>query len=81
MQRQSEKPLLSVSKMARERLGISTPYSYKLIAEGAIPHISINGAIRIAEEDIAEFIRQRRWFGIHPGRRNPRKGRRGNNAK
>jgi hypothetical protein len=49
--------------------------AYKLVAMGKIPHLSIEGSIRILEEDIDEFIRQRRRFGTPPERRNPNKGR------
>ena len=60
--------------MAR-RLGVSIPMGYKLISLGRIPHISVEGAIRIDPQDLENYKEQRRIFGTPQERRNPRKGR------
>lgn len=67
--------LISVPQMAK-RLGVSVPMGYKLIALGRLPHISVEGAIRIDPEDLEEYKKGRRTVGTPPERRNPKKGRR-----
>ena len=51
--------LLSVREAA-EQLGLCTATDYGLCAEGALPHIRILNAIRIAPTDLAAFIATRR---------------------
>ncbi len=52
--------LLTV-KEAAARLRASTATVYALCERGALPHVRISThAIRIAEQDLAEFIRVRR---------------------
>ena len=51
--------LLSVREAA-EQLGLCTATLYGLCAEGALPHIRILNAIRIAPADLAAFIEARR---------------------
>jgi len=71
--------LINVTEMSR-RLGVSVPMGYKLVALGRIPHISVEGAIRLDPQDVAEYVRQRRTVGTPPERRNPRKGRKSRKA-
>ncbi len=51
--------LLSVREAA-EQLGLCTATVYGLCAAGALPHIRILNAIRIAPADLDAFIRARR---------------------
>jgi len=51
--------LLSVREAA-ERLGLCTATVYGLCAEGALPHIRILNAIRIAPDDLVAFVNARR---------------------
>jgi excisionase family DNA binding protein len=51
--------LLSVRKAA-EQLGLCTATVYGLCADGALPHIRILNAIRIAPADLEAFIAARR---------------------
>ena len=51
--------LLSV-RQAAEQLGLCTATVYGLCAEGALAHIRILNAIRIAPADLAAFIAARR---------------------
>ena len=51
--------LLSV-RQAAEQLSLCTATVYGLCAEGALPHIRILNAIRIAPEDLAIFVDARR---------------------
>jgi excisionase family DNA binding protein len=59
--------LLSVREAA-EQLGPCTATVYGLCADGALPHIRILNAIRIAPANLASFIATRR---IGPGGRVP----------
>ena len=54
-----EDRLLSVREAA-EQLGLCTATVYGLCAEGALPHIRILNAIRIAPGDLAAFVDARR---------------------
>jgi len=51
--------LLSV-RQAAEQLGLCTATIYGLCADGALPHIRILNAIRIAPVDLTAFIAARR---------------------
>jgi excisionase family DNA binding protein len=51
--------LLSVREAA-EQLGLCTATVYGLCAEGALPHIRILNAIRIAPADLVDFLESRR---------------------
>lgn len=51
--------LLTVKEVA-QRLAISISKVYELCAHGNLPHNRIGGAVRIGENDLAEFIRQTR---------------------
>jgi len=51
--------LLSVREAA-EQLGLCTATVYGLCAEGALPHIRILNAIRIAPADLVAFVEARR---------------------
>jgi len=53
--------LLSVREAAQQ-LGLCTATVYGLCAEGALPHIRILNAIRIAPLDLAVFISERRMI-------------------
>jgi excisionase family DNA binding protein len=54
--------LLSV-RDAAEQLGLCTATIYGLCADGALPHIRILNAIRIAPTDLAAFTAARRiWM-------------------
>jgi len=51
--------LLSVREVA-EQLGLCTATVYGLCAEGALAHVRILNAIRIAPADLATFVEARR---------------------
>jgi len=59
--------LLSVREAA-EQLGLCTATVYVLCAEGALPHIRILNAIRIAPADLEAFIEARRVGAPDQGR-------------
>jgi excisionase family DNA binding protein len=58
--------LLSVREAA-ERLGLCTATVYGLCAEGALPHIRILNAIRIASADLAAFVDAKRFDARRDG--------------
>jgi len=47
--------LLSVVEVARQ-LGVCTATVYALCTRGELPHVRIMSAIRIAPEDVTEFV-------------------------
>ena len=56
-------PYLTVRQVA-ERLGISRPQAYALCKSGKLPHHRFGngrGAIRISEEQLAEFLEATRF--------------------
>ena len=50
---------LEVAKITQ----LSVPMVYKLVAQGKLPHIRIERAVRIDRADLEEFLRQRRYVG------------------
>ena len=54
--------LLSVRAVAG-RLGVSTAIAYKLCAQGALLHVRVSNAIRVAPGDLEDFIASRRRRG------------------
>jgi excisionase family DNA binding protein len=58
-------PLLSVRQVA-ERLGVCTATVYALCARGALPHVRVLNAIRLAPVDLEEFVEARRRKGTGP---------------
>lgn len=53
--------LLSVSEVARQ-LGVCSATVYALCAKGALPHVRVLNAIRVAPRDLEEFVEGRRVF-------------------
>jgi excisionase family DNA binding protein len=52
-------PLLSVRQVAG-KLGVCTATVYALCARGALPHVRVLNAIRVAPGDLEEFVDARR---------------------
>jgi excisionase family DNA binding protein len=59
------KPTLLSVRQAAERLGLCTATVYGLCADGALAHIRILNAIRIAPADLADFIATRRGASVY----------------
>jgi excisionase family DNA binding protein len=49
-------PLLTVREVAA-RLRVCTAVVYRLVSTGALPHVRVMSAIRVAEEDLDAFQR------------------------
>jgi excisionase family DNA binding protein len=47
--------LMTVPEVAK-RLNISRSKTYQLIDSGALPHFRIGGSVRVAEDQLAEFL-------------------------
>jgi excisionase family DNA binding protein len=54
--------LLSVREAAR-RLGVCTATVYALCDAGALAHVRVTNAVRVAPEDLAAFVRAHRRGG------------------
>ena len=52
-------PLLSVRQVASQ-LGVCTATVYALCAKGALPHVRVLNAIRVAPSDLEAFLERRR---------------------
>ena len=66
--------MLKVGEVAK-RLGLSISKVYQLVDRREIGHHRMDGAIRISEEQVAEYLeetRQDRGGSIRPSRRPPR---------
>jgi excisionase family DNA binding protein len=59
--------LLTVRQVA-SKLGVSTATVYKLAERGELPHLRVSNAIRVAPDDLARFIGERRRSGPTGGR-------------
>jgi predicted DNA-binding transcriptional regulator AlpA len=55
-------PLLSVRQVAG-KLGVCTATVYALCARGALPHVRVLNAIRVAPGGLEAFVEGRRWKG------------------
>ncbi|MFO0905783.1 MAG: helix-turn-helix domain-containing protein [Pirellulales bacterium] len=47
--------LMTVQEVAR-RLNISRSKAYQMVDSGALPHFRIGGSVRVAEEQLAEYL-------------------------
>jgi excisionase family DNA binding protein len=58
-------PLLSVRQVAG-KLGVCTTTVYALCGRGALPHVRVLNAIRVAPGDLEAFVEARRRKGADP---------------
>ena len=59
--------LLSVKQVAK-KLGVCTRTVYELVERGALPHIRVLNAIRVAPSDLAAFVAAQHVGGRSPER-------------
>ena len=62
-----EKPFLNVKEVAAF-LDLTEPSVYRLCKQGVIPSYKFGGTVRIARDDLEEFVQSAKQAAVRPGR-------------